>query len=209
MRHSRQWSEQPRPHVHPLGDGRPPYADGNATLLCPAYCPFCLADRSLPASERWESWARDHQLWNHIMDNHIEGRCWFPLCPHPLCDGFMENVGDVYCYFVDGRRLTRFQPDKNSPSQQGKRVASGNCPASWEDSNGDTATPQRRHRVSDAYHIMERKDPKDIARINSPQLLSLDYAQDYKLTLATEVRGPCDMNHGTSLVPWGNSYRLL
>jgi hypothetical protein len=41
----------------------------------PWLLPFCLGDKALPASERWSSWTRDHQLWKHVNE-HVRDRRW-------------------------------------------------------------------------------------------------------------------------------------
>lgn len=76
------------------------------TLVRPAYCPFCLGDASDSASQRLESWCRDHALWLHV-DKHFQGCEWPRRCPHPLCDASLSDVLDLRFHFIDEHGLSR------------------------------------------------------------------------------------------------------
>ena len=54
------------------------------TLVRPGYCPDYLGDERLKASERMQSWTRDHKLWIHVND-HLDEYDWPYPYPYPLC----------------------------------------------------------------------------------------------------------------------------
>ena len=60
------------------------------TLVRPAFCPFCLGGKQLPASTRWSSWTRETKLWSHLGE-HLATACWPRKCPHPLCSLDIES----------------------------------------------------------------------------------------------------------------------
>jgi hypothetical protein len=81
------------------------------TLVRPGYCPFCMNDRALPASERLESWTRDHKLWSHVNE-HL-GQCRWPCtCPHPFCDASVENAVALQFRFMDHHGFSRARRGK-------------------------------------------------------------------------------------------------
>ena len=93
------------------------------TLLRPAFCPFCLGDNrpTTPATERWKSWTREHQLQNHLQ-SHLEEVSWPIGCPHPLCSASLFNdelsfwfhLQDVHDLKVPNRLLEpRYAGDVN------------------------------------------------------------------------------------------------
>lgn len=82
------------------------------TLMRPGYCPFCVADKTIPATERLVSWARDHQLWNHV-EEHLEACSWPRNCPHPLCDASVFEEPEALRYhLVDEHRFSRKRAKK-------------------------------------------------------------------------------------------------
>ena len=81
------------------------------TLMRPAYCPFCLGDKSLPAAERLASWTRDHHLWTHVNDDHAHKYVWPALCPHPLCDDLITDDHVLWQHLVDKHGLSHSRPD--------------------------------------------------------------------------------------------------
>lgn len=95
------------------------------TLMRPGYCPFCMADKTIPAPERLVSWVRDHQLWDHV-EEHLEAGPWPRNCPHPLCGAsvFVEAEALRY-HLVDEHRFSRKRakkpvcppPSKERPQQ--------------------------------------------------------------------------------------------
>jgi hypothetical protein len=74
------------------------------TLIRPGYCPCCLGNKGLPASQRLQSWIRDRKLWDHV-NNHLERRHWPSPCPHPLCDVLYETA--LKFHFMDDHGFSR------------------------------------------------------------------------------------------------------
>jgi len=91
------------------------------TLVRPGYCPFCMSERTLPASKRLESWTRDHKLWDHVND-HIEESRWPQACPHPLCDTPVKDAAALQFHRVDNHGFSRSRPTRpaNSPALSSK-----------------------------------------------------------------------------------------
>ena len=74
------------------------------TLVRPGYCPFCMSDPKLLASQRLESWTRDHL-----------SRCRWPrVCPHPLCDTSLKDAAALQFHLVDEHGFSRTYPWKSA-----------------------------------------------------------------------------------------------
>lgn len=80
-------------------------------MIRPAYCPFCLGDKSLPADERLASWTRDHHLWTHVNNDHAPNHVWPALCPHPLCDDPITDDKTLWQHLVNKHGLSYSRPD--------------------------------------------------------------------------------------------------
>jgi hypothetical protein len=83
------------------------------TLVLPGRCPFCVGNTSLLASQRLQTWSRDHDLWMHVIEEHLRVQCWPLSCPYPLCDISITDNTQLYCHFVDNHSLSRTRPATN------------------------------------------------------------------------------------------------
>lgn len=104
-----EWDDHCQTHVKTLSSKRCGTMTYCHTLVRPAYCPFCLGQSTEPAGRRFESWCRDHALWQHI-DRHLRGCQWMLACPHPLCDVPFSKEQDLLYHFVDEHRLSCTHP---------------------------------------------------------------------------------------------------
>ena len=105
-----EWKNHCQTHLDDLDSKRCGTITYCHTLVRTAYCPFCLGNTSKPASQRLESWCRDHALWQHV-DNHLQGRRWPVSCPHPLCDVSLSDALDLRFHFIDEHGLSRTVPE--------------------------------------------------------------------------------------------------
>ena len=79
------------------------------TLVQPGYCPFCLGDTALSASQRLESWTRDFKLWGYVNE-HLDQCRWPRSCPRPLCDTWIEDAVTLQFHLVDEHDFSRTRP---------------------------------------------------------------------------------------------------
>ena len=54
-------------------------------LLRPGFCPFCLGDQALKASDRWRNWMTSGALAGHVRQHLEAGGMLNGPCPHPCC----------------------------------------------------------------------------------------------------------------------------
>ena len=54
------------------------------TVLRPAFCPFCIGNEELQASNRIQTWHRDRAMKKHLQD-HLSTTTWPRQCPVPRC----------------------------------------------------------------------------------------------------------------------------
>ena len=80
------------------------------TLVRPGYCPFCLGNQALPASQRLESWTRDHKLWVHVNEKHLSGCQWPSSCPHPLCNLSFNDEFALQFHLIDDHGFSQTRP---------------------------------------------------------------------------------------------------
>ena len=78
------------------------------TLIRPGYCPLCVADKSLPASERLKSWSRDHFLWKHVEEKHLTNCMWPLVCR--TCDSSHDDPTSFEFHLIDTHRFSRSRP---------------------------------------------------------------------------------------------------
>ena len=87
---SKDWNLHCSEHLSSLETLRCEAAVYIHTLIIPGYCPFCLGDERLSASERMQSWARSNELRDHLED-HIHAASWPLSCPHPRCSAELKS----------------------------------------------------------------------------------------------------------------------
>ena len=121
----------------------------------PGYYPFCLNDEVLHASQRLESWTRDHKLWVHVNENHLRGRQWPATCPHPLCDASFENDAMLQFHFVDDHGFSRTRPGsigRRRLLQQRQQHSSPNSPLVGRE-------PDRKRKSLDEKGLLQWMPP--------------------------------------------------
>jgi hypothetical protein len=119
------------------------------TLVCPGYCPFCLGDESLEASQRLESWSRDHKLWNHIND-HLQGCQWPIICRHPSCDTSCDNETSFQFHLIDSHGFSHTRPGQVCSIGFDKASSKELFPAGTDTQRG---VPRKRKLVNDEYAL--------------------------------------------------------
>lgn len=123
-----EWDEHCRVHLESITSKRCASITYCHTLVCPAFCPFCMGNNRLNASSRWSSWTREAKLWSHIQ-SHLEASHWPLRCPHPLCSlqltdeiSFLYHLSDVHSFRISSQ-INRYQQQgaPNIVSQKRKR----------------------------------------------------------------------------------------
>ena len=143
------------------------------TLVRPGYCPFCMSDLALPVSKRLESWTRDYKLWSHVNE-HL-GQCRWPrVCPHPLCDTFVEDAVALQFHLMDEHGFSRTRPGKAANpaafDSQDEKIQLG-------DKAHDTR-PNRKRKSSSSATRLEWMPPRSIdGRANVWEEPSLGHPQ--------------------------------
>ena len=79
------------------------------TVINLEYCPFCLRDQKISASQRLQAWTRNYLLMKHV-DKHIKDMSSTKfICPHPLCDEQVDNLVSFQYHLGDTHGLTKLQ----------------------------------------------------------------------------------------------------
>lgn len=133
------------------------------TLIRPAYCPFCIGNVSLPPSGRLKTWSRDHKLWVHVNDEHLDGCRWPLECHYPLCDSNHENCSDLRFHLMDVHKFSRSRPPRGtnphqSTSSDDKVPPSGG--AGWAGSCRKRKSPS----IPEAVEWQPPQSPDSVAR---------------------------------------------
>ena len=144
----------------------------------PAYCPFCLGDKKLPAATRLAIWTRDHHLWTHVDDEHVPKCVWPAPCPHPLCGDSIADGQALGQHLVDTHSLSRSRPGiirsrkrKHSDEAAVLEWAPEYRPLSSERNRLEMSLINPRllsEPTSVAYHIDETAFLRDLDLHNTP-----------------------------------------
>jgi hypothetical protein len=111
------------------------------TLVRPGYCPFCIGQTELPASQRLKPWSRDHKLWVHIEEEHLIDCQWPLLCPYLPCDTLHKDLTSLQFHLMDGHGLSRTRPGK--PANSSRQPSLDEMPL---DEGADGARPCRKRK---------------------------------------------------------------
>lgn len=108
------WEPHCQAHLDKLTSKRCGIVTYCHTLVHPGCCPFFIGRTSLSASERLQSWTRDHKLWTHVMDEHLDDSQWPLVCPHPLCDTPHDDSTSFQFHLIDVHRFSRSRPTRGT-----------------------------------------------------------------------------------------------
>ena len=103
------------------------------------YCLFCLGEKLLPATKRFQSWTRGHKLRIHIAE-HTKALQRPAGCPHPLCDDLLGDKAALQSHLTDERGLSRSCASNDKPE---------------EAADLDHTSSARQRRASSATHELD------------------------------------------------------
>ena len=154
------------------------------TLVRPAFCPFCLGNRSEPASRRWESWTREAKVWAHLR-THLNVSRWPLRCPHPLCSllvpdetSFLYHLSDIHGLQMSPQVGKSWQSERHSEPL-----------VKWIP---DTASHKRKRQDRDGQDLQPSKRSKDPLQLHWRHKQSPDLSRGRKApdkTQATQSPG--------------------
>jgi hypothetical protein len=162
------WNDHCQSHLNSISSKRCGSITLCYTLVRPAFCPFCLAKKDLPAAERLDPWTRDHHLWTHVNE-HADDCVWPRLCPHLLCDTLVRDTHELWEHLIDKHDLSYSRPD--TVSYRKRKHSDGSEFLEWKPENG--LSPSKRSRptisrrllsepTSAAYHVDEMEGLRDL-----------------------------------------------
>lgn len=170
-----EWDQHCQKHLESITSKRCASITYCNTLVRPAFCPFCLGGKQLPASNRWSSWTREAKLWGHLGE-HLATACWPRKCPHPLCSldlesekSFIYHLNDVHGLQMSAS-MQKSWPSKRdcealtwapgAGSQKGKRKRQG----------GDEQELRSSNKCSKPITLVDEKDPKPPGHLFDPKV---------------------------------------
>ena len=141
-----------------------------STTIRPGFCPFCIGDTALQASNRLSHWSRDGKLSKHI-ENHIQKISWPRKCPrkcpHPQCKvEFTEKLTFQY-HLIDMHSL-KLRPIRDQEPQ------TPNSKDYFIDSDPENVTHERTREISQDANREISPTPEPLVEIQTicPRLLS-------------------------------------
>jgi hypothetical protein len=142
---SGEWDNHCQSHLSTMTSKRRGTITYCYTLVRPAYCPDCLGEESLPASQRMESWCRDHALWTH-MHHHLEKYEWPRTCPDPMCVREASLRNDTAPRFKDREDLQFHLIDEHGFSRTRPRELACSNPRQLRSQDDPASIAHENHR---------------------------------------------------------------